>query len=304
MLRPNKNVERKLIASSLVHLKHKFPITDYRYVGFGSMWFTDFILMHRVVGISDMVSIEIEKSREKRVEFNKPFGCISVKMGEAASHLGDVLEQKKSLVWLDYDGGLKNALTGDIETAVGAMESGSIILVSVNAMAEQLKGNFLDEVELPPIDYLRAICDSDLTGIDSKRLTRNDFPILVSQILTDRIKAATLAHKPGCEFFPIWNFLYADDAQMITVGGMIADRQDEATLHASGLDKFSFFNSVSPFEISVPILTDKEKKALDKLLPSTADIKPKVLDFELRPKEILAYQKFYLEYPVFNETVA
>ena len=36
MLRPNKNVERKLIARSLLRIGQRFPIRDYRYVGFGS----------------------------------------------------------------------------------------------------------------------------------------------------------------------------------------------------------------------------------------------------------------------------
>ena len=180
MLRPNKNVERKLIVATLKRLEQCFRVQDYRYIGFGSMWFTDFILMHKVVGIGDMITIEREKSREKRVEFNKPFACIAVRMESAATALGEVLDGKQTLVWLDYDGPLKNALSGDVETAVGGMSSGSLILVTINAQVEQLRGNKLEDIELEPEQFLSAICEDDSFLGRKNELTRNDFPSLTA----------------------------------------------------------------------------------------------------------------------------
>jgi hypothetical protein len=306
MLRPNKNVERKLIAKTLGRLQAAFDVRSYRYVGFGSMWFTDFVLMHRVVGISDMVTIEKEASRAKRVEFNKPYACIDVRMEKAATALGDVLEGKHSVTWLDYDGPLKNALSGDLETAVGAMLSGSMILVSVNAMVEQLRGHQLAEGEpiLSEVEYLAEICDSQAVKAEEPRLTRNDFPKLVAELLHDRLKAATLSMKPGCEYRPVWTFEYADDATMVTVGGMVADVTDQAKLAECKLDELPFASPEEMFQIELPILTEKEKRALDKLLPSMTAIDAKKLEFELRPAELEAYVRFYLEYPVFNEMAA
>lgn len=304
MIRPNKNVERKLIVQTLTRLQDAFDVRSYRYVGFGSMWFTDFVLMHRLVGISDMVTIEQEISRSKRVEFNKPFACIAVRMEKAATALGDVLEGRRSVTWLDYDGPLKNALTGDVETAVGAMQSGSIILVSVNAMVDQLKGHKAEEEVLTPVQYLANICETDEVSIPEMRLTRNDFPKFVAELLHDRIKAAVLSTKPGCEYRPIWTFQYADDAVMITVGGMVADDTDAELLAACSLNQLPYASPHSMFEVALPILTEKEKRALDKLLPSEKGIDPKALDFELRPKEVEAYTTFYLEYPIFNEMAA
>jgi hypothetical protein len=38
---------------------HPFqPVDEYVYVGFGSVWFQDFILFHRHLGMRDMISIE------------------------------------------------------------------------------------------------------------------------------------------------------------------------------------------------------------------------------------------------------
>lgn len=304
MLRPNKNVERKLIASTFAELRQQFPIPEYRYVGFGSMWFSDFVLMHKTLGISDMVTIEGQVSRSKRVEFNKPFACIQVRMEQAATALGDLLEGRPSITWLDYDGPLKNATSGDLETAVGAMTSGSMILVSVNAMVDQLKGHRRDDDEVSPEAYLADICDDQGLLSQTPRLTRNDFPGLVAELLHARLKAAVLANKPGCEYQPIWTFRYADDAEMVTVGGMVADETDRAKLVACDLGRLPFVSAAQAFSIALPVLTEKEKRALDKLLPCAADLSPDELPFELRPSEVAAYQTFYREYPIFNEMAA
>ena len=304
MLRPNKNVERKLFLSTLMKLQPVFDISSYRYVGFGSMWFSDFVLLHKSLGIDDMVTIERQKSREKRVEFNKPFACIAVRMEEAATALGEVLDSKPSIVWLDYDGPLKNAMTGDLETAIGAMSSGSMLLVTVNATVDQLKNKKLEDQELSPEGYLADICDDKSLIAFRNRLTCNDFPALVAEILHQRLKSAALEKKPGCEFMPIWTYRYADDADMITVGGMIADAIDKTRFANSGAAALPFVTGTNLFDIALPILTEKEKRALDKRLPCATALDPATLEFELRPSEVAAYQRFYLEYPVFNEVAA
>lgn len=301
MLRPNKNVERKLITSTLLSIGRRFDVGRYRYVGFGSMWFTDFVLMHKILGISDMVTIESQASRRKRVEFNKPYACINVRMEEASSALGEVLDAKPAVVWLDYDGALKSALTGDLETAVGAMVSGSMILVSVNARVEQLQKQQVDGVDVSMSQYLANICENDSLKAESSRLTKNDFPALVSEILHDRLKSAVLSSKPSCEFMPIWSFWYADDSDMVTVGGMVADAEAQALLDTCSFDFPGCDRTRNLFRIDLPILTEREKRALDKLLPSPRPLQPRDLQFELRPTEIEAYEKFYLQYPVFNE---
>lgn len=66
----------------------------------------------------------------------------------------------------------------------------------------------------------------------------------------------------------------------------------------------SFVTGGTLFDIELPILTEKEKRALDKLLPCATALDHTKLEFELRPTEVAAYQRFYLEYPVFNEVAA
>ena len=99
-LRPNKNIERKLIFESLRLMDNLFEFSSYRYVGMGSLWFVDFILAHKMLHINNMVSIE-RPEYAKRVEFNKPYNCISIEAGDTTHVLPTIdLQKQLDLVWL------------------------------------------------------------------------------------------------------------------------------------------------------------------------------------------------------------
>lgn len=304
LLRPNKNVERKLIAKTLLHLQRGFPIDDYRYVGFGSMWFGDFTLMHKVVGISDLVTIEAVLSRRKRVEFNRPYRCVHVAMGMAADVLVDHLLDKPTVTWLDYDGPLADALSGDVEIAVGAMRPGSLLLASVNANADQLSHRLKEDRPLTPMEYLVAISDDAGLARRPEMLARNRFPALALDILHDRLTSAVLEGKPGCRYAPIWTFSYADQVEMVTAGGMIVDEVQAVTLEECGLSALDYASGRTPFRIQLPMLTEREKRELDRRLPQAAALDPAELPFELKPSELEDYRRFYREYPIFSEVGA
>ena len=96
-IRPNKNIERKLVFESLRELSTPLGLGDYRYIGLGSPWFIDFLLAHRYLLIRDMICIEFEE-HAPRMEFNKPYDCIAVPRVRPArfflssiSHLDQVL---------------------------------------------------------------------------------------------------------------------------------------------------------------------------------------------------------------------
>src|SRR5688572_9613488 len=87
-LRPSKQVERRMIVDVLQELAEAgIRLRDYEYTGFGSIYFVDFILLHRLLGLRKLLSVEIVASAEQRVRFNKPFGDVRVEIGA----IGDVL---------------------------------------------------------------------------------------------------------------------------------------------------------------------------------------------------------------------
>ena len=80
-----------------------------RYIGLGSVYFTDFILMHKQMGLTDLVSIEIVSDKEvkKRFEANKPFDCVDLRFGHTNQEFRGLTRRqadRHNLIWLDYDG--------------------------------------------------------------------------------------------------------------------------------------------------------------------------------------------------------
>ena len=87
-LRPAKQVERRILLDSLLTLSTAgFSVPEYHYTGMGSIYFIDFMLFHRILGIKNMLSVEFDENIRRRVEFNKPFDCIQTRIAA----IGDVI---------------------------------------------------------------------------------------------------------------------------------------------------------------------------------------------------------------------
>src|SRR5438477_10122475 len=87
-LRPAKQVERRMLVDALLSLSAAgFPIKHYQYTGMGSIYFIDFMLFHRLIGIKSMLSVEYDINIARRVEFNRPFECVATEIAA----IGDVI---------------------------------------------------------------------------------------------------------------------------------------------------------------------------------------------------------------------
>lgn len=103
-LRPAKNIERKMLCEVITRLSLIQSIEKYRYIGFGSPYFTDFVLLHKMFGINDLISIEKDKFNEARFIFNKPYSCIDMMFEDSHDALKKIKNWKKpTILWLDYD---------------------------------------------------------------------------------------------------------------------------------------------------------------------------------------------------------
>src|SRR5437588_11821501 len=78
-LRPAKQIERKMLCEAFRRLSAFDLIESYRYVGLGSFYFADFVLIHRLLGITNLVSIEAEGSKAQRFRFNRPYDCVKLR---------------------------------------------------------------------------------------------------------------------------------------------------------------------------------------------------------------------------------
>ncbi len=78
LLRPSKQVERKLFIEALHHLRTAgYPVYDYTYLGLGSVFYADFVLFHKYLYIDRMVCAEKDEIAP-RMKFNKPFGFVKL----------------------------------------------------------------------------------------------------------------------------------------------------------------------------------------------------------------------------------
>ena len=101
-LRPAKHAERRMLCDVFRRLRPFGRVEDYVYVGFGSVWFSDFSLFHRALGIRDMISIEAADTAKERIEANKPFR-IPVDYRTSNDALPDLDWLRNQFLWLDYD---------------------------------------------------------------------------------------------------------------------------------------------------------------------------------------------------------
>jgi len=133
-LRMAKQIERHMIVDALQILSRAhFPISDYQYTGLGSIFFVDFIMFHKILGIHRMLSVEFSKKIKKRVKFNRPFRNIKIEYGRIGEFIPSLSKDLKHMVWLDYDYRLnRDDVLTDVILACSELSCGSILLVTVD----------------------------------------------------------------------------------------------------------------------------------------------------------------------------
>jgi hypothetical protein len=331
-LRCNKNIERRLVFERLERMKSIADFSNYSYIGFGSVWFVDFRIAHRRLGIHKMLSIEHAEYAE-RAKFNIPFGCIKVMPGEASnvlSAIDDEFWEKPSLIWLDYDGCLDPSVANDMAIVLDRAAPGSVFIISVNAnfasyRPRNVSGprnrehttlgqleSILSGITVPP-RFNKT--ETTATG-NHPDVSAEAFPEMLSVMtlswMTHRVASSgrkpSGASKTLIEFLPLFNFLHKDGAEMVTVGGVISP-QEEKPIYQKQLTADVVF---STHERSLPAheridlipMTLAEKSILDTCLPnSDADFmtSAKIKGIKISDDSLLKYRRYYRDYPVFLE---
>ena len=99
-LRPAKQLERRIMLDTFIAMAQcGFRLRKYKYIGFGSIFFYDFVLFHKLLGIDKMLSIEHDYEAESRVQFNKPFRDVEIKMGRSDEILPVMDMKEEYLAW-------------------------------------------------------------------------------------------------------------------------------------------------------------------------------------------------------------
>jgi len=302
--RPAKQVERRMLLHTFQCLMGVgFPISDYKYTGLGSIYFVDFIIFHRYLGIKKFLSVEVSQDIAKRVDFNTPFACVDVVIGDIAEHIPRLSPDMKHILWLDFD----HILTEEVLTAVYLasvqLSPGSILLVTVDVEPpgrpqdgltkwnpRWWKNYFVREAR----QYIWANATPKDFGLDS-------LPKANARLIEAAISRGMVA-RTDLSFYPMFNFVYADGHRMLSLGGMIGTQADGRNLRALNRETLYFLRAsltTAPYEIVVPKVTRKERLYLDRNMPCRDKWTPP--HFELSWDKVACYRSIYKYYPAYTE---
>jgi Putative O-methyltransferase len=303
-VRPAKSIERKMLSEAFRFLSRFESLNSYQYVGMGSPYFTDFSLFHKSLGIKHMTSIEVMKEYEIRFEFNRPYRCINLLFESSTEALPKLNWDRRTILWLDYDdpGGLKMECLTDISTFCAVARSGSILIVTVDARPGENPEKRLTELdarlgEKVPQDTKNRDLDQ-LWG--TAKVYREIIKNEVDKALSERNSPLT----PDQQFCykQLFNFHYRDSssALMLTTGGLLYEQKDDYIVKECGFDSLPFVKKAAePYSIEVPILTLREVRYFDKLLPTLESGGLK--GFAIEPEELRRYAEIYRYYPSYVE---
>lgn len=259
-LRPTKWVERQMIGDALRRLDAFAPLKTYRYVGFGALEFLDFRVMHRSLGVEDMVSIEKDSRSKARYEFNKPYGTIELCMGAASDVLPTLDWVGRCIVWLDYEQHLDNIVIRDCQTVARNLSDGGVLLATFCAQPapEHERADTLTE---------RVGADRVPGGLTEAKLGRRFLPVVQRNILSEALVGVVKARSPSMQIHQIFSFVYADNAQMQTLGWVITEPASRAYESCRFGEVGYVRDGEEPFRLAVPVLTSKEVGHLNRKLP-------------------------------------
>ena len=298
-LRPAKNIERKMIAEACTRLSVFTPINDYRYIGLGSPFFSDFRLFHRLLGFNAMINIEAEEAESDRFEFNKPFEHIELKYGWSSDRLSELAWRgEPTVIWLDYDSELNVSMLDDVEYVSASLEKSSLMIVTVEAKASAF-GEGARKTEAFNSTFEEVLANA----VVQRDLAQSRFASTVYRIINDKIletleeRNAALPCEKRIEYKQIFNFLYDDGTPMLTVGGVLVQRSQRPQFDGCRFELLDYCRSGGDFyEIVAPLLTFKELRHLDTQLPGSSAESPGV-----SRADVEAYGRVYRYFPAFTE---
>jgi len=319
LLRPHKQIERRMIIDLLSTINLSLPIYNYHYVGMGSIYYYDYILLHKHLNIRTMTSIDKEVC-VNRFRFNKPYDFVNFENCATSDYLFRHKFVQGSLFWLDYDGALSgnDFLKKDISILGKNCVNEDLYFVTVNCEApvkDHDKRAFITEFK----NYLPASMQ------DVKNIIPSKFPFVVQEIILNMLAESTEYNDN--KFLKLSSFIYRDGVLMYTLCGIFL--QDANKFSEKQINEKIIQNDRNLVTtIKVPHLTYKEKFYMDENISSIENLLKyskdywetkgveyevfesemdaflaKELQFELSYKDVANYIKNYRFVPQYYETV-
>lgn len=304
-IRPSKSVQRGIVFEGLRRISDVIDIRNAVYVGFGSIWFTDFVQAHKVLDIDDMVSIEGDEIGFRRATFNRTFRTISVVEGRANAKLPDILEMegycaRPWIIWLDYDSALDEEVVEDMQWVLSNAPPNSVVLFTLSATQ-----NAYGKPKQRP-DRIRKL----LGDVVPDELTKDDcmketLPITLANLVVNFFKSEVAdAARPG-GFVEAFRLPYLDSVAMVTVGGILPAKGAASAARALVAD--ARWKGIVAEIIEAAPMTLREIATLQAELPAVDALtreRIRELGFDLHERQVESFQRYYKYLPSFAEIVA
>lgn len=304
-LRASKSIQRQIVFDGVRLLQNSLDLEKLVYVGLGSIWFIDFVMAHKLLGVNDMISLEGNEVGYRRAIYNSPFKTVRVIHGYTydvlPSLFGDPdIKGRPWMVWLDYDYELNESVRDDLRSLIENAPTNSVVLASFSGR-ESKYGRPPDRP-----DRIREVLGSVVPDTLEKDACKGGelLKTLASCTLDYMKSIAADLSRPG-GFVPAFRFAYRDSAPMVTVGGILPAKGAART--ATDIVEGAEWGAMPELQINAPHLTIREAAALQALLPSDGKITREMvreLGFDLDEEQIAAFETYYRQYPSFAQIIA
>jgi hypothetical protein len=305
-LRPSKTIQRQIVFDGVRLLPDVMDLDRLAYIGFGSIWFTDFVLAHKLLRVDEMVSIESDDIGYSRAKFNAPYSTVRVEHGLSTVILPKLFDDpslagRPWMLWLDYDYEFNGSMRDDVRSVIENAPVNSLLVITFNALDRKYGQKPAERVE-----HLRelfgAVVPDELDAVSCKA---EQMPATLAYLGLDFMKsiAADIARPGG--FVPAFRILYRDGAPMVTIGGVLPVRG--AARGVRDLVNGKSWPAWPAKPIAAPHLTMREAAVLQSVLPSPKKLtrtEIQELGFDLDDDQIEAFETYYRQYPAFAQIVS
>ncbi|MFO8014557.1 MAG: O-methyltransferase [Phycisphaerae bacterium] len=320
-LKPNKAVDRFLLAETLKRLQPYLEVDSCAYYGFGGPFLDDFRLLgERFPGLR-MVSIERDQKTYARQKFHLPSSSVRLLKKQLSDFLTTYSKEERSIFWLDYTD-MKLARFQEFREALVRVAPPSVVKITLRARGEDwlpqslgthLEAEAYEKAKERRLDRFERRFDEILaSGPREEDFLPARFPGLVQRMLRIACEKA-LPAQTGVVFQILSSCTYSDRTQMLSVTGLVCPEDDlgDAKACMEGW-KFANLEWGDPKNVDVPNLSIKERLSLESLLPCTADagkLLRKAIGYDIgdsRAKSergLQQYADFYEYYPQFAKVM-
>jgi len=302
-VRQNKTIERSIVFDGLRRIYDAIGTKQApTYVGFGSVWFTDFHLAHRQLGITKMISMEQDEITAKRAEFNKPYRTIEVIHGDSIDVVPELLERDDLrttpwVAWLDFDKALDADRIQQLDDLVRYLPENSTLITTFSATRAQY---CKPAQRVEALTNLFGFATSQRLQADDVR-EEDDLARVLAQTLEGRLVSLSLeSGRPSA--VPAFRLRYKDGTPMVTVGTFLPGASSAQAAH--DLVAAEAWPGIVDAPVTTPPLTTREVGAIRAMLPARGAITRsdiQAIGFDLEDDQLSAFTAHYNRYPTFAQ---